>query len=182
VSTISLYNRVKLIKQKIRHQLELERVLRASVPKAFIGIGSNLGNRQEHCNNAVRLLEEGGISVLKRSTMIETEPWGVTEQPAFINMVIEIATDLNPDELLDLLKKTERAAGRTGTFRWGPRIMDLDILFYEDFVIKTPVLEIPHPRIGEREFVLRSLAEIAPDTVHPVLKKSVRTLLRELTG
>jgi dihydroneopterin aldolase/2-amino-4-hydroxy-6-hydroxymethyldihydropteridine diphosphokinase len=182
VSTISLYNRVKLIKQKIRHQLELERVLRASVPKAFIGIGSNLGNRQEHCNNAVRLLEESGISVLKRSTMIETEPWGVTEQPAFINMVIEIATDLNPYELLDLLKKTERAAGRTGTFRWGPRVMDLDILFYEDFVIKTPVLEIPHPRISEREFVLRSLAEIAPDAVHPVLEKSVRTLLKELTG
>jgi dihydroneopterin aldolase/2-amino-4-hydroxy-6-hydroxymethyldihydropteridine diphosphokinase len=151
------------------------------MPKAFIGIGSNLGNREEQCNNAVRLLEDSGISVLKRSTMIETEPWGFTEQPAFINMVIEIATDLNPAELLVLLKKTERAAGRTDTVRWGPRVMDLDILFYNDCVIKTPALEIPHPRISEREFVLRSLAEIAPDTVHPVLKKSVRTLLQELT-
>jgi 2-amino-4-hydroxy-6-hydroxymethyldihydropteridine diphosphokinase len=152
------------------------------MPKAFIGVGSNLGNREKHCNNAVRFLEESGIAVLKRSTMIETEPWGVTEQPSFMNMVIEIMTDLNPAELLALLKKTERASGRTGTIRWGPRIIDLDILFYDDRVVKTPDLEIPHPRISEREFVLRPLAEIAPDIVHPVLKKNVRTLLRELTG
>jgi 2-amino-4-hydroxy-6-hydroxymethyldihydropteridine diphosphokinase len=148
--------------------------------KAFIGIGSNLGNRVEHCDNAIKLLETGGISVLKRSVMIETKPWGVTDQPEFINMVIEIETDLPPDALLALLKKTERAVGRTETVRWGPRVIDLDILLYGDSVLKTPQLEIPHPRISEREFVLRPLAEIAPDTIHPVMKKSIRTLLKEV--
>jgi len=148
--------------------------------KVFIGIGSNLGNREEYCRNAINLLMDSGISVLKRSAMIETKPWGVTDQPEFMNMVIEIETSLKPDELLILLKKTERAVGRTDTVRWGPRVIDLDILLYDDSVIKTPDLEIPHPRIHEREFVLRPLAEIAPDAVHPVLGKSFQELLEEL--
>ena len=148
--------------------------------KVFIGIGSNLGNREDYCRNAINLLIDSGISVLKRSAMIETKPWGVTDQPEFMNMVIEIETSLKPDELLILLKKTERAVGRTDTVRWGPRVIDLDILLYDDSVIKTPDLEIPHPRIHEREFVLRPLAEIAPDAVHPVLGKSFQELLEEL--
>lgn len=150
------------------------------VAKVFIGIGSNLGNREKHCSDAIHLLETSGISVLKRSVMIETKPWGVTDQPEFINMAIEIETDLRPDELLALLKKTERAVGRTDTVRWGARVIDLDILLYNDSVLKTPQLEIPHPRISEREFVLRPLAEIAPDTIHPVIGKSIRKLLEEI--
>ena len=149
-----------------------------AMAKVFIGIGSNLGDRESHCGSAINLLIESGISVLKRSAMIETKPWGVTDQPVFLNMVIEIETGLKPHELLTLLKKTEHAVGRTETVRWGPRVIDLDILFYEDAVLKTHDLEIPHPRISEREFVLRPLAEIAPDIVHPVLKKSIRELLR----
>ena len=149
--------------------------------KVFIGIGSNLGNRETHCSNAINLLIESGISVLKRSAMIETKPWGVTDQPVFLNMVIEIETGLQPHELLTLLKKTERAVGRTDTVRWGPRVIDLDILLYDDSVLKTPDLEIPHPLMSEREFVLRPLAEIAPDIIHPVLRKSIKTLVKELT-
>lgn len=152
------------------------------ISKAFIGIGSNLGNRVENCDNAINLLKTSGISVLKRSAMIETKPWGVTDQPEFINMVIEIETDLLPDALLALLKKMERTVGRTDTVRWGSRVIDLDILLYGDYVLKTPQLEIPHPLISEREFVLRPLAEIAPDTIHPVLGKSIKTLLEELIG
>jgi 2-amino-4-hydroxy-6-hydroxymethyldihydropteridine diphosphokinase len=148
--------------------------------KVFIGIGSNLGNREINCGNAINLLMDSGISVLKRSAMIETKPWGVTDQPEFLNMVIEIETDLQPDALLTLLKKTECDVGRTDTVRWGPRVIDLDILLYGDSVLKTPQMEIPHPRISEREFVLRPLAEIAPDTIHPVLGKSIKTLLEEV--
>jgi 2-amino-4-hydroxy-6-hydroxymethyldihydropteridine diphosphokinase len=151
-----------------------------AMAKVFIGIGSNLGNRETHCSNAINLLIESGISVLKRSAMIETKPWGVTDQPVFLNMVIEIETGLQPLELLTLLKKTERAVGRRDTVRWGPRVIDLDILLYDDSVLKTPDLEIPHPLMTEREFVLRPLAEIAPYIIHPVLRKSIKTLVKEL--
>jgi len=147
---------------------------------AYIGMGSNLGNREENCERAIKHLIKNGIKVTKRSSMIETEPWGVKDQPKFINMAVEIETGLRPDELLRLLKKIEVEVGRLPASRWGPRIIDLDILFYDDIVIKTSELEIPHPDMGERNFVLKPLAEVAPDKVHPVLKKSVKDLLKEL--
>jgi len=143
---------------------------------AYIGIGSNLGNREDNCERAIRLLTEHGIRITKRSSMIETEPWGVEEQPKFINMAAEIETALSPEDLLHLLKKIEVDAGRLPASRWGPRIIDLDILLYDDLIMKTGELEIPHPGISEREFVLKPLAEIAPDKVHPVLKKSIKSL------
>ncbi|RJQ20830.1 MAG: 2-amino-4-hydroxy-6-hydroxymethyldihydropteridine diphosphokinase [Nitrospiraceae bacterium] len=147
---------------------------------AYIGIGSNLGNREENCERAIRLLIENGITVTKRSSMIETEPWGVKEQPDFINMAVEAETSLGPEALLQELKKIEEEVGRLPTSHWGPRAIDLDILLYDDIVMKTPELEIPHPGISEREFVLRPLAEIAPDKVHPVLRRSIKSLLKEL--
>lgn len=146
---------------------------------AYIGIGSNLGRREENCEKAISLLTAYGISVIKRSSMIETRPWGVTEQPDFINMAIEIETVLKPEELLHLLKKIEIEAGRQPAYRWGPRALDLDILLYDDLVMKTPELDIPHPHIAEREFVLRPLAEIAPEMIHPVIQKNIRELLTE---
>jgi 2-amino-4-hydroxy-6-hydroxymethyldihydropteridine diphosphokinase len=97
-------------------------------------------------------------------------------------MAIEAETGLEPEELLKVLKKTETAMGRSPGTRWGPRVIDLDILFYDDLVIKTADLEVPHPGIKEREFVVRPLAEIAPEKVHPVLQKSVKMLLEELSG
>lgn len=152
------------------------------IHSAYIGIGSNLGNRKESCERAIRLLIEHGITVIKRSSLIETEPWGVMEQPKFINMAVEVETDLEPENLLHLLKKIELAVGRLPTSHWGPRIIDLDILLYDDLIMESPELLIPHPGMSEREFVLKPLAEIAPDKMHPVLKKSIKDLLMELSS
>jgi len=147
---------------------------------AYIGIGSNLGSREDNCKSAIRHLIDNGIKVLKLSSMTETEPWGVKEQPKFINMAVEVETSLSPEELLHLLKKIENKTGRQPAVHWGPRVIDLDILLYDDLVLKTHELEIPHPHLAEREFVLRPLAEIAPDKMHPVLKKSIKKLLSDL--
>ncbi len=152
------------------------------MPTAYIGIGSNLGSREKNCKDAISLLMKDGIAIIKLSSMIETEPWGVTDQPKFINMAIEAETGLGPEDLLKVLKKTETAMGRSPGTRWGPRVIDLDILFYDDLVIMTADLEVPHPGLKDREIVIRPLAEIAPEKVHPVLQTSVKMLLEELSG
>ncbi len=152
------------------------------MPTAYIGIGSNLGSREDNCKAAIRHLIDDGIKILRISSGIETEPWGVKEQPKFINMAVQVETDLDPESLLGSLKNIETRLGRSPGTRWGPRVIDLDILLYNDLVMKTDKLEIPHPRISERDFVLAPLAEIAPDLVHPVLKKSIKSLLLELRG
>ena len=140
----------------------------------YIGIGSNLGDRHKNCLRAVELLKQSGLSVTKQSSVHETEPWGVTEQPAFLNMAVELETGLAPAELLGLLKKIEKDMGRQETVKWGPRLIDLDILLYDDITLNTDALIIPHPLMHEREFVLGPLAELAKDLVHPVLKKNDR--------
>ncbi len=144
----------------------------------YIGIGSNLGDREENCGKAVALLIESGVKVIKRSSLYETEPWGFKEQPMFINMVLEIETQIEPEELLKVLKQIEIKLGRVEGKRWMPRIIDLDILVYNDLIIKTSNLEIPHPGMHERTFVLEPLSEIAPDKIHPVFKKTFNDLLR----
>ena len=147
-----------------------------------LGIGSNIGDRQANCERALELLGGRGIKIKKVSSMYETRPWGLKEQPDFINMAAEAETDLSPEELLDALKGIEKEMGRKDTVKWGPRVIDLDILFYNDEIVDTQRLRIPHPFIHERDFVVVPLAEIAPDKVHPVLKKSVRQLREELKG
>jgi len=146
----------------------------------YIGIGSNLGDRKDNCRKAIKLLKENGIAVKKQSSMHETEPWGIKDQPKFINMAIEVETDKKPEELLRILKEIEKEIGRKETVKWGPRVIDLDILFYDDLILKTPDLEIPHPLMHERAFILKPLCEIAPDKKHPITGKTVREMLENL--
>ncbi len=146
----------------------------------YIGIGSNLGNRQENCLRAIELLQKKGIIVKKRSSLYETEPWGVKDQPLFLNMVIEIETVLKPKVLLKILKDVEKKGGRGKSIKWGSRIIDLDILLFDNIVLNEDDLEIPHPLMHKREFVLRPLCEIAPDIKHPLLKLSIGGLLQQL--
>ncbi len=148
----------------------------------YIGIGSNLGNREENCLRALALLSVRGIIIRKRSSLYETEPWGVEDQPKFINMAAEVETELGPGKLLETVKSVEEELGRKEGYRWRPRVIDLDILFYDNLVMDSPDLKIPHLLMHERKFVLRPLAEIAPDKVHPVLKKTIRELLSEIKG
>lgn len=145
----------------------------------YIGVGSNLGNRQENCLRAIEFLEKRGVIVKKRSSMYETEPWGIKEQPRFINMAIEIETGLEPKELLRVLKEIEKEMGREESLKWGPRIIDLDILLFDELILRDG-LEIPHPLMHEREFVLKPLCEIAPERVHPLLKVRICDLMQGL--
>lgn len=147
---------------------------------AYIGIGSNLGNRQENCLRAIELLQKKDIIVTKRSSLYETEPWGVKDQPRFINMAIEIDTSLEPKELLKILKNIEKELGREKSSKWGPRIIDLDILLFDDIILNEDNLKIPHPLMQERDFVLRPLCEIAPDIYHPLLKLSIYELMQKI--
>ena len=146
----------------------------------YIGIGSNLGDRHKNCLRAIELLRQNGLLATKQSSMHETEPWGITDQPAFVNMAIEIETDRCPQKLLSLLKKIEKEMGRQETLRWGPRIIDLDILLYNAITLHTDALTIPHPLMHEREFVLKPLAEIAKDMMHPVLRRKIGDLYEAL--
>lgn len=145
----------------------------------FVGIGSNLGNRIENCANAVRKISDFA-TVSAISSIYETEPVGNEDQPNFINCAVKIETDLSPYDLLLSLQSIEDILGRERIQKWGPRIIDLDILFYNDLVIESDELTVPHPMAHLRRFVLEPLSEIAPDLIHPTLKVSVSNLLEGL--
>ena len=148
---------------------------------AYLGLGSNLGDREAHLRRAVSLLGAvGEITVL--SSVYETEPWGLTEQPRFLNMACGILTSLSPQELLAHAQDVERRLGRVRAVRYGPRTIDVDILLYGDLVVDTPELQIPHPGIPERAFVLAPLGEIAPEAEHPILKRRMGELLEGAPG
>ncbi len=149
--------------------------------KAFISIGSNQGGRIDNCRTAVWLIGSGKKTfVVKKSSFYETEPWGNPDQPSFINAVIEVRTGLGPRELLGFLKSIERKMGRTPSVPLGPRVIDLDIIFYGQAAINERGLKVPHPQAVERAFVLLPLNEIAPGFVHPSLKKKVFELAASL--
>lgn len=142
----------------------------------YLALGTNLGDRPANLRAAIDSLAPQ-VRVEAESNIYETPPWGFLEQPAFLNMALRAKTDLPPADLLTFLKQLEARLGRIPTFRNGPRLIDVDILFYDDLILNTPPLIIPHPRLHERDFVLVPLADIAPDLIHPVLHQSIRALL-----
>lgn len=138
--------------------------------KVFLSLGSNLEEREKNIQKALEELKNNSINILKISANYETEPEGYIDQPKFINAAAEIETDLKPLDLLKTLKNIEKKLGRKDTFKWGPRIIDIDILTYGDISVQEKELTIPHPLLKTRKFVLEPLKEIAPDFVRDILK------------
>ena len=130
---------------------------------AYLGLGSNLGDRAGNLARARELLEARGVRVRRASTVRETEPWGVTGQPRFLNQVIEVCWPRGPRALLRVAQAVEADVGRTPTYRWGPREIDIDLLLFDELVVSEPGLEVPHPGTWERDFVLVPLRELRPD-------------------
>jgi len=150
------------------------------VVTAYIGLGANLGDREASIKEALSELARSDCRLVLVSSIYETAPMGFSDQPDFLNAVAEIETDLEPRELLDVLGRIERRIGREETFKWGPRIIDLDILLYGDQILAEDNLEIPHPEMQHRAFVLTPLAEIAPEVKHPVLGLTAREMSAEI--
>ncbi len=144
--------------------------------RVFLGTGSNLGDRLANLQKAINALND--IALIDRASKVyETKPWGFTDQPAFLNQVLSATTNLDPFDLLASIKMMENEIGRSPTFRYGPRIIDMDILFFDDLVLDEERLTIPHPHITERAFVMVPLHEIAPQLVHPRLQRTIDDLI-----
>ncbi len=149
----------------------------------FIGLGSNLGDRESSLRRALEAISNiPDVIILEESSVIETKPFGVTDQPDFLNQVVKIMTGLEPHDLLKQLKKIEILLGRFDTKKWGPRIIDLDILFFDQEIIENEMITIPHPGVSHREFVLKPMVEIASAFIHPVSGKTMKQLYDEFMG
>ena len=149
--------------------------------KVYISLGSNMGDKEKNINEAIdRLKKIKDIRVTKVATIIETVPWGYENQDSFKNSAIEIETILSPKELMEKLLNIEKEMKRERIIKWGPRIIDLDIILFDDYVTSDDYVTLPHPRMEEREFVLEPLNEIAPNVIHPLTKKRIFKMLEEL--
>lgn len=147
--------------------------------KIFLGFGANVGNKKRNINLAIKLLKEK-VKDITVAPMYESRPVGYKNQANFLNTVLVAETNLSPEELLIFVKNIEKRIGRIKRFRWGPREIDIDILFYDTIVRKDENLEIPHPSIQERDFVLVPLIDLDPDYIHPIFGKFVKTLLEKI--
>jgi 2-amino-4-hydroxy-6-hydroxymethyldihydropteridine diphosphokinase len=150
-----------------------------SLHKIYILLGSNQGQRKQYLQKAIRLMQDRCGNISKESSIYETAAWGQTKQAAFLNKVIILQTSLSADNLMKTLLQIEQELGRIRTEKYGPRTIDLDILFYDDLVYHSAIVTLPHPAIQDRRFVLIPLAELSPRKVHPVYKKTITTLLKE---
>ena len=149
--------------------------------EAYLSIGSNIGNKEENLNRAIELINSyKEIEVTKVSSFLVTEPWGYLDQEEFVNAALKLKTILSPQELMKILLDIEQEMKRERIIKWGPRIIDLDIIFYDDLVLEDELVTVPHPRMEEREFVLKPLSEICGNKVHPLLKKRVFRLLDDI--
>ena len=149
--------------------------------KALIGIGSNLGLAAENCEKAISFLNNSeSLQVTAHSSLYQSEPVGKKDQPWFVNGAVEVSTSLNPEQLLQHLLNIENQFGRKRKGKWGPRIIDLDILDYDGKIFNSETLTLPHPEMTQRRFVLEPLSEIAGSTIHPLEKKTILDLLKEL--
>jgi 2-amino-4-hydroxy-6-hydroxymethyldihydropteridine diphosphokinase len=145
--------------------------------QAYLLIGGNQGDRMHYLEQAARLIQAECGQLVSRSSVYETAPWGITDQPTFYNQALELETTHGAMRLLELLLIIERKMGRERHEKYGPRTIDIDILFFNQDIIESPALTIPHPQLHHRRFALQPLDEIAPQWIHPVLQKSVHTLL-----
>lgn len=153
----------------------------ANLQTVYLLLGSNLGNREEILIKAIKLIDEKVGVIISQSNKYETKAWGKVDQPNFLNIAIGITTNMMPLEILEQTQAIEERLGRVRFEKWGARLIDIDIIFYEQEIIHIPhYLHIPHPLVQERTFALVPLAEIAPDFIHPVLQKSISTLLQEM--
>lgn len=160
--------------------------------RVYLGLGSNLGQREDNLLQVMQRLGQPSpearagqvlpLHLLRCSSIYETDPWGYADQPAFLNCVVEVETNLAPLALLALGQQVERELGRQPNFRYGPRLVDVDILLYGSLVLELPELQIPHPRMAQRAFVLAPLAELAPELAHPTLHLTIAELARQVEG
>lgn len=149
--------------------------------KVYLGLGSNMGDREGYLAKAKdMLIAYDEIKILKESEILETAPYGNMDQADFLNQVIFIETELSAKDLFAVCQEVENKSGRVRTKKWGPRTLDIDILFYEDQIIDTKELKIPHADIHNREFALRSMLELAPEFMHPVLGESIQVIYNKL--
>jgi len=152
----------------------------SNLQTVYLLLGSNLGNRKEILGNAIELLSQKLGPIISQSKDYETAPWGITDQPDFLNLAVSVYTKLKPLEILEITQSIENQLGRVRKEKWGARLIDIDILFYGKEIIDEPNLKIPHPLLQERDFALNPLAEIAPNFVHPALGETVLVLREKL--